>query len=112
MQCWLVSWFVGKALMLFSDTQTVCIHHSVCWDACCMWSVFVVECVKLAEIDFLNCNVYGEIAIRDSIVFKWKQFLNEGHENVLNNEWKRSLLNEDLVCAVEEYIFKEQMISH
>jgi transposase len=50
--------------------------------------------------------VYGEYAMSDSVVRRWVRHFNEGHENVHDDQRssKPSVVNEDLVPAVEEKI--------
>jgi len=62
--------------------------------------------MTLAEIHHQFCDVYGEHAMSSSIVWRWVWLFNEGHENVRDDPWsgRPSVVNEDLVCAVEEKI--------
>jgi transposase len=50
--------------------------------------------------------VYGEHAMSDSMVRRWVRHFNQGRENVHDDPWsgRPSVVNEDLVRAVEEKI--------
>jgi hypothetical protein len=50
--------------------------------------------------------VYVEHAMSDSVVQIFVRHFNEGHENVPDDPWssRPSVVNEDLVCLVEEKI--------
>ena len=52
------------------------------------------------------CDVYGEHAMSSSMVQRWVQLFNERCENVHDDPWsgQPSMVNEDLVCAIEEKI--------
>jgi transposase len=52
------------------------------------------------------CEVYGEHAMSDSVVWRWVRNFNEGHENVHDDPQssRPSVVNEHLVQAVEEKI--------
>ena len=56
-----------------------------------------------AEIHRQLCDVYGEHAMSSSMIWKWVQLFNEGHENVHDDprSGRPSVVNEDLVRAVE-----------
>ena len=43
---------------------------------------FNVKNVKPAEIHCQLCDVYGEHAMRSSVVQRWVRLFNEGHDNV------------------------------
>ena len=62
--------------------------------------------VTLAEIHRQLCDVYGEHAMSSSMIWKWVQLFNEGHENVHDDprSGRPSVVNEDLVRVVEEKI--------
>jgi len=62
--------------------------------------------MKLAEIHRQLCDVYGEHAMSSSMVWRWVQLFNEGRENVHDDSQSSqpSVVNEDLVRAVEEKI--------
>jgi len=62
--------------------------------------------MKLAEIHHQLCDVYGEHAMSSSMVRRWVRLFNEGRENVHDDPWsgQPSVVNEDLVRAVEEKI--------
>jgi transposase len=77
--------------------------------ACGMWSVIHflnARNMKLANIEWQLCEVYGEHAMSDSVVRKWVRHFNEECENVHDDPWsgKPSVVNEDLLRAVEEKI--------
>jgi hypothetical protein len=59
-----------------------------------------------ADIHCQLCEVYGEHAMSDSIVRRWVRHFNEGRENVNDDlrSGRPSVVNEDLVYAVEEKI--------
>jgi hypothetical protein len=66
--------------------------------------------MKLADIPRQLCEVYGEHAMNDSMVWRWATHFNEGRENVHDDlrSGRPSIVNEDLVRAVE----REQTIHH
>jgi len=77
--------------------------------ACEMRSVICIlnaNNTKLAEIHCQLCDVYGERAMSSSMVRRWVRLFNEGCENVHDDPWsgQPSVVNEDLVRAVEEKI--------
>jgi len=59
----------------------------------------------LAEIHQL-CDVYGEHAMSSSRVWRWVRLFNDGRKNVHDDlqSGLPSVVNEDLVCTVEEKI--------
>jgi len=59
-----------------------------------------------AEIHRHFCDVYGEHAMGSSMVRRWVRLFNEGRENVHDDprSGRPSVVNEDLVRAVEEKI--------
>ena len=61
--------------------------------------------MKLAEIRHL-CDVYGEHVMSSSVVRRWVRLFNKGCENVHDDlrSSPSSVVNEDLVRAVEEKI--------
>jgi len=58
------------------------------------------------EIHHQICQVYGDNAMSDGMVRKWVQMFNEGQENVHNEaqSGRPSLVNDDLVCKVNERV--------
>ena len=66
-----------------------------------------------AEIHRQLSDVYGEHAMSSSMVWRWVRLFNEGRENVRVDprSGRPSVVNEDLVRAVEEKI-REQTIHH
>jgi hypothetical protein len=78
----------------------------------------LAACEMLSVIRFLNarntkpadshqrCEVYGEHTMSDSLVRRWVRHFNEESENVHDDPWsgQLSVVNEDLVCALEEKI--------
>jgi hypothetical protein len=77
--------------------------------ACEMKSVicfFNARNMKPADIHCRLCEVYVEHAMSDSIVRRWMRHFNEGYENVhdVPRHGRPSVVNEDLVCKVEEKI--------
>jgi hypothetical protein len=62
--------------------------------------------MKPADIHCHLCEVYGEHAMSNSLVWKWVRHFNEGCENVHDDQWsdRLSVVKEDLVRAVEEKI--------
>jgi transposase len=62
--------------------------------------------MKTTDIHRQLCEVYGEHAMSDSMVMRWARHFNEGRENVHDNKrsGRPSVVNEDLVRAVEEKI--------
>jgi len=59
-----------------------------------------------AEIHRQLCDVYGEHAMSSSTVRRWVRLFNEGRENFHDDprSGRPSVVNEDLVCAIEEKI--------
>jgi hypothetical protein len=59
--------------------------------------------MKPADIHQL-CEVYGEHAMSDLMLRRWWRHFNEGRKNVHDDprSGQPSVVNEDLVCAVEE----------
>jgi len=77
--------------------------------ACETWSVIRflnAKNVKPAEIHRHLCDVYTEHAMSSSMVWRWVRLFNKGYENVYDDMWsgRLSVVNEDLVRAVEEKI--------
>ena len=75
--------------------------------ACEMWSVILflnVKNMKPAEIRRQICDLYVEHAMSSSVVWRWVSLFNEGQKVVHDDLWSSllSLVNEDLVHAVEE----------
>jgi transposase len=62
--------------------------------------------MKPADIHRQLCEVYGEHAMSDSMVRRWMKHFKEGCENVHDDprSGQPSMVNEDLVHAVEEKI--------
>jgi len=62
--------------------------------------------MKPAEIHHQLCDVYGEHVMSSSMVWRWVRLFNEGCENVHDDRQsgRPSVVNEDLVHAVEEKI--------
>jgi hypothetical protein len=62
--------------------------------------------MKPADIHCQLHDVYGEHAMSDSVVWRWVRHFNEGYENVHDEPCsdQSSVVNEDLVRAVEEEI--------
>jgi len=62
--------------------------------------------MKPAEIHRQLCDVCGEHAMSSSMVRRWVRLFNEGRENVHDDpqSGRPSVVNEDLVLAVEEKI--------
>ena len=74
-----------------------------------MWSVICflnAKNMKPAEIHHQLCDVYGEYATSSSMVWRWVRLFNEGRKNVHDDprSSRSSVVNEDLVRAVEEKI--------
>ena len=67
-----------------------------------------LECEEheTAEIHRQLCYVYEEHAMNSSMVQRWVQLFNEGRENVHDDppSDRQSVVNEDLVLAVDEKI--------
>jgi len=77
--------------------------------ACEIWSVIHFLNAKNmtpAEVHRQLCDVHTEHAMSSSMVRKWVRLFNEGCENVHDELWssRPSVVNEDLVRAVEEKI--------
>jgi hypothetical protein len=75
---------------------------------CEMWCVihfFNARNMKLADIHYPFCEVYGEHAMSDSTVWRWIIHFDE-HKNVHDDlrSSRPSVVNEDLVRIVEEKI--------
>jgi len=75
---------------------------------CEMWSVIHflnAKNMKPAEINHQICDMYREHAMGSSMVWRWVRLFNEERENVHDPRSSRpSVVNEDLVHAVEEKI--------
>ena len=63
-----------------------------------------------SEIHHQICQVYGDNALSDGMVRKWVRMLNEGRENVHDEvrSGHPSLVNDDLVCKVNERVFDDR----
>ena len=59
-----------------------------------------------SEIHHQICQVYGDNAMSDGMVRKWVRMFNEGRENVHDRarSGRPSLVNDDLVCKVNERV--------
>jgi len=59
-----------------------------------------------SEIHHQICQVYGDNAMSDGMVMKRVRMLNEGRENVHDGvrSGRPSLVNDDLVCKVNERV--------
>ena len=59
-----------------------------------------------SEIHHQICQVYGDNAMSDGMVRKWVRMLNEGRANVHDEarSGRPSLVNDDLVCNVNERV--------
>ena len=66
-----------------------------------------------AEIHRQLCDVYGEHAMSSSRVWRWVRLLNERRENVHDDprSGRPSVVNEDLVRAVEEKIRENRLFT-
>ena len=115
---------VPSFLILCQGTDAICRHSNSVYTSCCvfimfkkienpvackMWSVIHfsnAKNMKPAEIHCQLCDVYGEHAISSSTVHRWLWLFNEGRKNVHDDPWsgRPSVVNEDLVLAVEEKI--------
>jgi len=76
---------------------------------CEIWSVirfWNARNVLPSEIHHQICKVYGDNAMSDSMVGKWVRMFNEGRENVHDEvrSGRPSLVNDDLVCKVNERV--------
>jgi len=62
--------------------------------------------VMPSEIHHQICKVYGDNAMSDGMVRKWVRMFSEGRENVHDEARSGlpSLLNDDLVCKVNERV--------
>ena len=63
-----------------------------------------------SEIHHQICQVYGDNAMRDGMVRKWVRMFNGGRENVHDEarSGRPSLVNDDLVCKVNERVSDER----
>jgi len=59
-----------------------------------------------SEIRHQICQVYGDNAMSDGVVRKWVRMFNGGRENVHGEprSGRLSLVNDDLVCKVNERV--------
>jgi transposase len=59
------------------------------------------------------CEVFGEHAMSDSVVRRWVRHFNEVHKNVHDDPQssRQSVVNEDLVRAVEEKIQEKRQFA-
>ena len=64
------------------------------------------RCVLPSEIHHQICQVYGDNAMRDSMVRKWVRMFNEGRENVHDEarSGRPSLVNDDLARKFNERV--------
>jgi transposase-like protein len=69
--------------------------------------------MKPAEIHRQLCDVYGEHAMSSSMVRRWVRLFNEGRESVHDDprSGRPSVVNEDLVPAVEEKIRENRRVT-
>jgi transposase-like protein len=69
--------------------------------------------MKPADIHRQLCEVCGEHATSDSMLRRWVRYLNEGRESVHNypQSGRPSVVNEDLVRAVEEKIQENRRLA-
>jgi len=115
---------VPSLLILWQGTDAICRHSNSVYASCCLFIMFnkienpaacEMQCVicflngknmKPAEIRRQLCDVYWEHAMSSSVVWRWVRLFNEGCENVHDDPWssRPSVVNEDLVHAVEEKI--------
>ena len=77
---------------------------------CEMWSVIRflnARNIKPTDIQRQLCEMYGEDTISDGMVRRWVRKFNEGRVSVHDEQRtsRPSLINDDLVHAVEEKIF-------
>ena len=99
-------------------------HLNSVYASCCVFIMFKkienpAACEMQSVICFLNaknmtpagihrqlCDVYGEHAMSSSVVQRWVRLFNERRENVHDDprSGRPSVVNEDLVRAVEERI--------
>ena len=121
------SWWctcMPSLLILFQSTDAICSLSNSVYTSCCVFIMFKkienpAACEMRSVICFLNaknmksaeihrqlCDVYGEHVMSSSMVRRWVRMFNKGRKNVLDNPrsgWP-SVVNEDLVRAVEEKI--------
>jgi len=59
-----------------------------------------------SEIHHQICQVYGDNAMSDGMVRKWVRMFNDGRENMHDEarSGRPSLVNDDLVCKVNEKV--------
>ena len=80
---------------------------------CEIWSVIHflnARNIKSADIHSQLCEVYGENAFSDGMVRRWVRKFNKGRVSVHDEQrtsWP-SLINDDLVCAVDEKIHEDR----
>jgi len=67
---------------------------------------FKARNVLPSEIHHQICQVYGDNAMSEGTVRKWVRMFNEGRENVHDEarSGRPSLVNDDLVCKVNERV--------
>jgi len=114
---------VLNLLILWQGTDGICRYSNSVYASCCVFIMFKkienpTTCEMWSVIHFLNaknmtpaqirqlCVVYGEHATSISVVQRWVQLFNVGCKNVHNDPWsgQLSVVNEDLVSAVEEKV--------
>ena len=63
-----------------------------------------------SEIHHQICQVYGDNVMSDGMVRKWVRMFNEGRENVHDEarSGRPSLVNDDLVCKVNERVHDDR----
>jgi len=114
----------AEFFILRQGTDAICRHLNSVYTLCCVFIMFKkienpAACEMRSVIRFLNvknmkpaeihqqlCDVYGEHAMSSSMVRRWVRLFNERCENVHYDQrsGRPSVVNEDLVCAVEEKI--------
>jgi len=111
-------------LILCQGTDAICSLSNSVYASCIVFIMFkkienLAACEMRSVIRFLNaknmkpaeihrqlCDVCGEHAMSSSMVRRWVRLFNEGRENVHDDpqSGRPSVVNEDLVLAVEEKI--------
>jgi len=72
----------------------------------CVINFLYARNVLASEIHHQICQAYGDNAMSDGMVRKWVRMFSEGRENVHDEvrSGRPSLVNEDLVCKVNERV--------
>jgi hypothetical protein len=100
------------------SSHSLCMSSSFCLEmsmkiensaSCEIRSVIIffnAKNVRLADIYWQVCEIYGEHAMSDGMVRRWCRMFSEGRTNVHDDDWsgRPSLVTEDMLEQVNEKI--------